>query len=62
MESFCFRVEENKTEGVKYYRGFIYLYVKDKLDRKRKEKLFEEWLRNRAEIVFNESLEKKCML
>ena len=56
------RVEESEAEGVKYYRGFIYLYVKDKQDFKRKQKLFEMWLRNRAEIVFNESLEKMYAL
>jgi predicted metal-dependent hydrolase len=56
------RVEESETEGVKYYRGFIYLYVKDELDFKRKEKLFGEWLRNRAETVFNESLDKMYAL
>ncbi|UYZ14760.1 M48 family metallopeptidase [Brevibacillus sp. WF146] len=56
------RVEESESEGVKYYRGFIYLYVKDELDFKRKEKLFGEWLRNRAETVFNESLDKMYAL
>lgn len=52
------KVEESETEGVKYNRGFIYLYVRDKTDTKRKEKLFRGWLRNRAEIIFNESLDK----
>jgi predicted metal-dependent hydrolase len=52
------RVEVSETEGVKYYRGFIYLYVKDKRDYKRKETLFQRWLRTRAEIIFKESLEK----
>ncbi|TYO94585.1 M48 family metallopeptidase [Desulfallas thermosapovorans] len=56
------RVEESETEGVKYYRGFIYMYVKDKRDFKRKKKLFEVCLRNRAEIIFNESLEKMYAL
>lgn len=52
------KVEESETEGVKYNPGFIYLYVRDKTDTKRKEKLFRGWLRNRAEIIFNESLDK----
>jgi predicted metal-dependent hydrolase len=52
------RVEESDTEDVKYYRGFIYLLVKDKRDRQKKEKLFNQWLRKRAETIFNESLEK----
>jgi predicted metal-dependent hydrolase len=56
------RVEESGTEDVKHDRGFIYLYVKDKQDHKRKKKLFEQWLRNRAEIIFNESLEKMYTL
>lgn len=52
------RVVESEAEGVKYYRGFIYLYVNDEHDFKRKERLFLKWLRNRAEFVFNESLDK----
>lgn len=52
------RVEESEIESVKYYRGFIYLFVKDKQDHKRKEYLFQKWLRKRADIVFNESLHK----
>lgn len=52
------KVEESETEGVKYNSGFIYLYVRDKTDTRRKEKLFRGWLRNRAEIIFNESLDK----
>lgn len=56
------RVIESETEGVKYYRGFIYLFVKDMQDSKRKEKLFNEWMRNKAEIIFNESLDKMYAL
>lgn len=56
------RVEECETEEVKYFRGFIYLYVKDKKDRKRKENLYGRWLRGRAEVIFNESLEKMYSL
>ncbi|MED4869538.1 MULTISPECIES: M48 family metallopeptidase [Geobacillus] len=56
------RVEEREAEGVKCYRGFIYLYVKDQQDFKRKERLFGQWLRSRAELIFNESLEKMYAL
>lgn len=52
------KVEELDEEGVKYFRGFIYLYVKDKDDLERKEKLYNDWLRERADIVFNESVDK----
>lgn len=53
------KVEEvNKEEGVKYYQGFIHLYVKDKNNLGRKEKLINEWFRNRAKLNFKESLER----
>lgn len=52
------RVEESEGESVKRTRGFIYLYVRDKNDYKRKQKLFNEWVSDRANIVFNKSLDK----
>lgn len=45
-------------EVVKYFRGFIYLYVKDLENRNRKAKLLDEWYRKKAHINFNESLER----
>ncbi|QUH18952.1 M48 family metallopeptidase [Alkaliphilus sp. B6464] len=52
------KVFESEKEEVKYFRGFIHLYVKDKTNYERKEKLVEAWFRQRAEIIFNESLDK----
>lgn len=52
------KVEESNTEKVKYLPGYIYLYVRDKRNEKRKESLFKEWMRKRAEEVFKEALEK----
>lgn len=52
------RVEESEQEQVKYFRGFIYLYVRDKSDNKRKEELYQLWLKQRAETIFRESLDK----
>lgn len=53
------RVEKAaEEETVKYYRGFIYLYVKDTDNVGRKEKLMDEWYREKAHMAFNESLEK----
>jgi len=53
------KVEEvEESEIVKYYQGFIYLYVKDKCNYKRKEKLINDWFREKAEINFKESLER----
>jgi len=52
------KVEESYDEKVKYVRGFIHLYVNDKSNYRRKEKLINDWLRERAAIVFEESLDK----
>jgi len=53
------RVQEALEEGlVKYFRGFIYLYVKDTNNFNKKAKLMDEWYRDRAKIIFNEPLEK----
>lgn len=53
------RVEKaTDEEMVKYFRGFIYLYVKDIDDLSRKAKLLEEWYCTKAKKTFNESLEK----
>ncbi len=52
------RVFESTTEDVKYFRGFIHLYVKDTQDRNRKAKLYDNWLRTRAEIIFGQSLDR----
>ncbi|EYE87343.1 hypothetical protein Q428_13785 [Fervidicella metallireducens AeB] len=52
------RVVESKYEFVKYERGFIYLYVNDKSNYKRKEILINRWFKERASITFNEILNK----
>lgn len=48
----------DKNENVKLYQGYFYLYVKDKANTKRKEKLMDNWFRNKADIIFNESLDR----
>lgn len=53
------RVQKSMVEEiVKYFRGFIYLYVKNTDNVSRKAKLMDEWYREKAQITFNESLEK----
>jgi predicted metal-dependent hydrolase len=52
------KVFESYYEYVKYYRGFICLYVKNKNDFIQKEKLINNWFRKRIEIVAYDSLEK----
>lgn len=48
--------EVGEREEVKYYQGFIYLFVKDKSNYKRKERLVQDWYREKAEINFQKSL------
>ncbi|MGM0900473.1 MAG: M48 family metallopeptidase [Bacillota bacterium] len=53
------RVQQSMEEEiVKYFRGFIYLYVKNKDNVSRKAKLMDDWYREKAQMTFNESLEK----
>ncbi|MFM9329900.1 M48 family metallopeptidase [Paenibacillus mesotrionivorans] len=54
------RVKETTgEEGVKYYRGFIILVVKESGNLIRKAKLMEEWFRVKAIKAFEESLDKQ---
>lgn len=53
------RVQQSMEEEiVKYFRGFIYLYVKNTDNVSRKAKLMDDWYREKAQMTFNESLEK----
>lgn len=53
------KVEESEdSEGVKYYRGYIHLTVKNKDNYKRKENLINNWYRSKANDKFAESLER----
>lgn len=45
-------------ETVKYFRGFIYLFVKDPTNVKRKANLMEEWYRDKARKTFQDLLNK----
>jgi len=54
------RVEvTSDEERVKYYRGFIILMVKDLNNFVRKAKLMDDWYREKAIKIFEESLEKQ---
>lgn len=46
------KVIEDDKEEVKYFRGYIYLYTKDKEDISKKKKLFEKWINIKCEIIF----------
>jgi predicted metal-dependent hydrolase len=57
------RVEiTNEEERVKYYRGFIVLMVRDANNYGRKSKLMDEWYREKALKIFEESLDKQYPL
>ncbi|TAA70644.1 M48 family metallopeptidase [Planococcus salinarum] len=45
-------------ESVKYFRGFIYLFVKNKDDHNRKSELMELWYLDKAKKTFGELVEK----
>jgi len=52
------QVEAAEKDEVKYKRGYIYLFVKDSSNKKRKAKIVKRWLRGKAVLNFNASLEK----
>lgn len=52
------RVREAEPELVKYFRGFVYIYVKDKGDLAKKERLFNQWLHEKSHIHFNQALDR----
>ncbi|MFK4998953.1 YgjP-like metallopeptidase domain-containing protein [Bacillus sp. N9] len=49
---------EEEEEIVKYFRGFIYLIVKDRHNFGRKAKLMDEWYREKAYRTFQQLLDK----
>lgn len=51
------KIIESDQEYVKYYRGYIHIYVNDKNDYITKERLLNKWLYNRCKVVFNKSLD-----
>lgn len=52
------KVIESDRELVKYFRGYIYLYVKDKLNYKHKELLLNNWIDYKCMEIFKISYEK----
>jgi predicted metal-dependent hydrolase len=51
------QVIEDKDEGVTLTNPLLYLHVRDKNDRQRKQKLLTEWYRQQAKIIFPERLD-----
>lgn len=51
-------LETTDDEGVKYFRGFIILSVKDTDNYAQKSKLMDEWYRDKTRIVFERLLDR----
>lgn len=52
------KVLEGETERIRYFRGYLELYVKDKMDTRKKELLVSRWFRERAAITFQATIER----
>lgn len=52
------KIIEDHEEKVKYFRGYIYIHVKDQSNYIRKDNLFNAWLREKANIIFHECFNK----
>jgi len=52
------KIQESPDEDVKYLRGHLFLSVKNKDNFKAKQNLLNTWFRERARIVFAESLNR----
>ena len=55
-------IKTEDEEKVKYFRGFIYLFVHDPHHFQRKEKLMNGWYREKALKLFQESLDRMGLL
>jgi len=51
-------VIKSDTEYIKFLKGYLYIYVKNDKDKKVKEKLFNSWLKEKTNVVYNEILDK----
>lgn len=52
------KIFKSLEQEIKYFEGFIHLYVDNLDDKSKKEKLINNWYREKSEIIFKESLEK----
>lgn len=52
------KVIEDSDEGVKYFRGYIFLYIQDKDNLKNKQVLINKWMNYKCNAIFKECYEK----
>ncbi|GAB2318007.1 SprT family zinc-dependent metalloprotease [Alkalibacterium sp. s-m-22] len=51
-------VDKKEEEGVKYYRGFIHMYVLENTDNNSRKGLIDSWYKKRANSIFSELFDK----
>ncbi|GAA0777092.1 SprT family zinc-dependent metalloprotease [Clostridium subterminale] len=56
------KIEESEHEHVKYFRGYIFLYVKDKNNYRRKEELLDKWFEERFRDIVNKLYNKNFFI
>lgn len=52
------KIFSSEEENVKYFRGYIHLYSYDLDDFEQKERLMEDWYKERSKIIFKDSLDR----
>lgn len=57
-KNYRLKVIQSDIENVKLLRGYIQIFIKDKTDIKRKQKLLNSWYMNKAEDYFEKIVEK----
>ena len=57
-KNYRLKVIQSDIENVKLLRGYIQIFIKDKTDLKRKQKLLNSWYMNKAEDYFEKIVEK----
>lgn len=53
-KNYRLKVIEGPEEGVRLYRGYIEIYIKDKCNTSRKQELLKKWYMDKAKIKFKE--------
>ena len=60
--TYILKVIKSKEDTIRYDSKYIYLYTKHLEDNNKKREVYENWLRRRAEEVFNKSLDRMYLL
>lgn len=56
------KIFESSEEKVKYFRGYIHLYISDTNDFYKKEKLINKWYEEKSKVLFKDSLNRMYKL